>query len=328
MKRREFISLLGAASAGWAFSAHAQQGERVRRIGVLSNLSDNDPNARGFIAAFQDRLRELGWVDGGNVRVEISWGGGDEARYRRSAEELVALTPDVILAATTPAVIALKAIAPVLPIVFVAVIDPVGSGLIASMARPGGNASGFAVFEYGIAAKWLELLREIAPRVTRVAVLRDNTTAAGIGQFAAVQTVAPIGIDLSVISVREIGEVEQAIAAFGRDANGGLILTANGFIANHNDQMVGLAVRHKLPAISPFRYFVAVGGLMSYGPDLTDPYRRAAGYVDRILKGEKPADLPVQAPTKYELAINLKTAKALGLTVPPTLLARADEVIE
>jgi putative ABC transport system substrate-binding protein len=262
------------------------------------------------------------------VRIETRWGAGDASLYGRYAAELVALVPDVILAATTAAVVALKGVTSIVPIVFVGVIDPVGSGLVASLARPGGNATGFSLFEYAIAAKWLELLKEIAPLVTRVAVLRDPTIAAGIGQFAAVQTVAAIDIELNALGLEKAEEIEPAIAAFAHRSNGGLIVTASGFGANHPDLLTALAARHKLPAIYPFRYFVTAGGLISYGSDLVDPFRRAADYVDRILKGEKPADLPVQAPTRYELVINLKTAKALGLTVPPTLLALADEVIE
>jgi putative ABC transport system substrate-binding protein len=300
----------------------------VRRIGVLMNLSENEAAAQGSVAAFRQRLHGLGWTDGRNVRIETRWGAGDASLYGRYAAELVALVPDVILAATTAAVVALKGVTSTVPIVFVGVIDPVGSGLVASLARPGGNATGFSLFEYAIAAKWLELLKEIAPLVTRVAVLRDPTIAAGIGQFAAVQTVAAIDIELNALGLEKAEEIEPAIAAFAHRSNGGLIVTASGFGANHPDLLTALAARHKLPAIYPFRYFVTAGGLISYGSDLVDPFRRAADYVDRILKGEKPADLPVQAPTRYELVINLKTAKALGLTVPPTLLALADEVIE
>ena len=328
MRRREFITLLGGAAAAWPLAARAQQPERMRRIGVLSHLSENDPTAQQFVAAFRQRLQELGWVDGRNAEIDIHWGAGDDALYRRYATELVARAPDVILAATTATVLALKRTTPIVPIVFVGVIDPVGSGLVASLARPGGNATGFTLFEYAIAAKWLELVKEIAPGVTRVAVLRDPAIAAGIGQFAAVQTVAPMNIELSAVGLQEAGEIEQSIAGFAHGSNGGLIVTAGGFSVNHPDLIVALAARYKLPAVYPFRFFVTAGGLISYGPDPADPYRHAAGYVDRILKGEKPTDLPVQAPTKYELVINLKTAKALGLTVPPILLARADEVIE
>jgi putative tryptophan/tyrosine transport system substrate-binding protein len=267
-------------------------------------------------------------VDGRNASIDIGWGGGDDALYRRYATELVARAPDVILAATTAAVVALKRTTPIVPIVFVGVVDPVGSGLVASLARPGGNATGFTLFEYAIAAKWLELIKEIAPGVTRVAVLRDPAIAAGIGQFAAIQTVAPMKVELSVVGLQEAGEIEQSIAGFAHGSNGGLIVTAAGFSVNHPDLIVALAARYKLPAVYPFRFFVNAGGLISYGPNPADPYRHAAGYVDRILRGEKPADMPVQAPTKLELVINLRTAKALGLTIPETLLATADEVIE
>jgi putative ABC transport system substrate-binding protein len=328
MKRREFITFLGGVAATWSPTARAQQPERVRRIGMLMNLSESDPRGQMRVATLRQELQELGWLEGRNVRIDARWGAGDPDRYRRDAGELVALAPGAILAVSTPAVVALKQASRTVPIVFVGIIDPVGSGLIATMARPGGNASGFTIFEYAISAKWLELLKEIAPRVTRAAVLRDATIASGIGQFAAIQTVAPIGMELSTIELRDTREIEDSIAAFAREPNGGLIVTASGFGDNHPQMIATFAARHNLPAVCPFRFFAEVGGLISYGPDLVDQYRRAAGYVDRILKGEKPADLPVQAPTKYELVINLKTAKALGLDVPPTLLARADEVIE
>jgi putative ABC transport system substrate-binding protein len=319
MRRRAFITLLGGAAAAWPLAARAQQGERMRRIGVLINLSENDSAEQKVILAFRQGLRELGWEDGRNARIDMRWGAGDPKRYRSYAAELVA---------TTDTVVAIQQASRTVPIVFVGVIDPVGSGLVASMARPGGNATGFTIFEYAISAKWLELLKEVASRVTRVAVLRDATVASGIGQFAAIQAVAPIGMELSTIGVRHAGEVEHAIAAFARDPNGGLVVTASGFGANHARLIATLAVRHNLPTIYPFNYSVRAGALISYGPDYPDQYRRAAGYVDRILKGEKPASLPVQAPVKYELVINLKTAKVLGLDVPPMLLARADEVIE
>jgi ABC-type uncharacterized transport system substrate-binding protein len=322
MRRRDFIAALGgaAASVSWP-PAYAQ--ERTRRIGVLVNLSEGDPAGQRFIAGFRQALQ-----DGRNARIDMRWGAGDRERYRKYAAELAALAPDVIFAATTDAVVSVQQASPAVPIVFVGVIDPVGSGLITSMARPGGNATGFTIFEYAIAAKWLELLKEIAPSVTRAAVLRDANVASGIGQFAAIQAVAPVGIELSTIGLRDANEVEQAIAAFAREPNGGLIVTASGFGSNHPELIATLAARHNLPAIYPFRYSVSAGGLICYGPDYADQYRRAAGYVDRILKGEKPADLPVQAPTKYETVVNLKAAKAIGLTVPHALLARADEVIE
>ena len=326
--RRKFLATLLGAAAAWPLAARAQQRERVRRIGVLVNLSEDDSAGQRFAAAFRQALQELGWVDGRNARIDMRWGAGDRERYRKYAAELVALAPDVVFAATSDAVVSVQRASPAVPIVFVGVIDPVGSGLVVSMARPSGNATGFTVFEYAIGAKWLELLKEVAPRVTRAAVLRDANVASGIGQFAAIQAVAPVGIELSAIGVRDANEVEQAIAAFARDPNGGLVVTASGFGANHPQLIATLASRHNLPAVYPFRYFVNAGGLMCYGPDYFDQYRRAAGYIDRIFKGEKPADLPVQAPTRYELVINLKTAKMLGLEVPSTLLARADEVIE
>ena len=326
MRRREFVTLLGGAAVAWPLGARAQQREQMRRIGVLMNLSESEAAAQGSVAAFRQRLNDLGWVNSRNTQIEIRWAAGDAELYRRFAAELVSFAPDVILAATTAAVRALKGASA--PIVFVGVIDPVGSGLIASLARPGGNTTGFTLYEYAIAAKWLQLLKEIAPRVSRVAVLRDPNIAAGIGQFAAVQTVAAMDLELSAVDLERVEEIEHSIASFAQRSNGGLIVTASGFAANHPDFLSALAARHKLPTIYPFRYFVTAGGLMCYGPDVVDPFRRAASYVDRILKGEKPADLPVQAPVKYELVINLKTARTLGLDVPPTLLARADEVIE
>ena len=326
MRRREFLGAMGGVAAAWPLAVRAQ--ERIRHVGILVNLSEGDPAGSSFVAAFRQGLQELGWIDGRNLQIDMRWGAGNAERYRKYAAELAALAPDVIFAATTDAVVSVQQASSTVPIVFVGVIDPVGSGLITSMARPGGNATGFTIFEYAIAAKWLELLKEVAPRVTRAAVLRDANVASGIGQFAAIQAVAPVGIELSTIGLRDANEVEQAIAAFARDPNGGLIVTASGFGSNHPELIATLAVRHNLPAIYPFRYSVSAGGLICYGPDYLDQYRRAAAYVDRILKGEKPAGLPVQAPTRYELAINLKTAKALGLTVPPTLLARADAVIE
>jgi putative tryptophan/tyrosine transport system substrate-binding protein len=327
MKRREFITLLGAAAL-WPRAAHAQQSEKLRHVGVLMNLSEQSPTGQRAVAAFRQGLQELGWQEGRNVRVEIRWGSGNAELYRNFASELVASAPDVIMAASTAPVEALRRATNAVPIVFVAVIDPVGSGLVKSLAQPGGHVTGFTIFEYAIGAKWLELLRDIGPRVTRAAVLRDPTVASGIGQFAAIQAVAPIGIELSAVDMRAGAEIEQAVAEFARGSNGGLVVTAGAFGANHPAEIAAIAARHGLPAVYPFRYFISAGGLVSYGPDLIDPYRRAASYVDRILKGEKPAGLPVQAPTKFELVINLKTAKELGLDVPPTLLAIADEVIE
>jgi putative tryptophan/tyrosine transport system substrate-binding protein len=328
MRRREFIALVGGAVA-WPVAARAQQSERMPRIGNLMNVPENDRESPARIAAFLEGLQQLGWTDGRNVRIDHRWAGGDAERYRRYAAELVALAPDVILATASPSVIALQQATRTVPIVFVQVIDPVGGGFVASLARPGGNVTGFTAFEYGMSAKWLELLKAIAPRLTRVAVVRDPTITAGIGQFAAIQVAAPsFGVELSPVDVRDADETERAVAAFARTSNGGLIVTASPAIATQRELIMMLAAKHGLPAVYPFRYYAAAGGLISYGSEWTDQYRRAAVYVDRILRGEKPADLPVQAPTKYELVINLKTAKALGLTVPPTLLARADEVIE
>jgi putative ABC transport system substrate-binding protein len=324
--RRQFISALGGAMVAWPLSARAQQ--RMQRIGVLSNLAADDPVGRARLAVFAQGLQKAGWADGRNVEIDTRWAAGQAGQFPQCAAELVALKPDAILATTTPAVIALQKASRTVPIVFVLVIDPVGSGLIASMSRPGGNATGFVSFEYALAAKWLQLLKEVAPGVTRAAVLRDQNSAAGIGQFAAVQAVAPIGLELSAIDLRDAGEIERAVAAFAQGSNGGLIVTASLLGANHPELIAALAARHKLPAVYPFSYFVSAGGLMSYGSDVLSQYRDAAGYVDRILKGEKPADLPVQAPTKYELVFNLKTAKALGLDVSPTVLGRADQVIE
>jgi putative ABC transport system substrate-binding protein len=325
MQRREFITLLGGAAA-WPMAARAQQGSGPL-IGALMNISENDPSAPVFMAAFRQQLQELGWTDGRNARIAVRWTGA-AARYREYAAELAVLAPAIVLAATTPAVTAMRQAAPGVPVVFVQAIDPVGSGLVASLARPGGNATGFTVYEYAIAAKWLEILKEVVPGITRVAVVRDPAVAAGIGQFAAIQAVAPLGIELSVIGPQEEDSFAQTIAAFAREASGGLIVTASQFAANHVRLIVEAAGRHKLPVVAPFRYFAADGGLISYGPDLVEPYRRAARYIHRILSGEKPGSLPVQAPTRYELVVNLKTAKAIGLEVPPTLLARADEVIE
>ena len=329
MTRREFITLLGGAAAGSPLAARAQQGDRVRRIGVLTNLVENDPEGQARDAAFLQGLQQLGWTDGRNVRIDIRRTLGDTDRARRDAAELVALAPDVILTTGSAGVGSLLQATRTVPIVFVTVPDPVGAGYVDSLARPGGNATGFTSFEYGISAKWLELLKEVAPQVTRAAVLRDATIAAGAGQLGAIQSVAPsLGIELRPVAVRDAGEIERAVTAFAREAKGGLIVVAGAAVAVHRALIINLAAQYRLPAVYPYRYYVASGGLMSYGPDNIDQYRRAAGYVDRILKGEKPADLPVQAPTKIELVINLRTAKALGLVMPPTLLARADEVIE
>jgi len=330
MKRRAFITFLGGAAA-WPLAARAQQPERMRRIGVLMNLAAADPESTARVTAFAQGLQESGWTIGRNVQIDTRWAAADADLFRRYAAELVALAPDIILilaggGAVVPSLLqATRAI----PIVFTQTPDPVGAGFVESLARPGGNVTGFMLYEYGIGAKWLELLKEIAPHVTRAAVIRDAAIASGIGQWGAIQTAAPsFGVELRPVDVRDASEIERAIAAFARSPNGGLIVAASTLAVVHRDLIVTLAARHKLPAVYPSRFFVRSGGLIFYGPDSVEPHRRAAGCVDRILKGEKPADLPVQAPTKYELVINLKTAKALGLEVPPTLLARADEVIE
>jgi len=327
MKRRAFITLLGGAAA-WPLGARAQQTEKVRRIGVLMNRVADDPEAQARFKAFVQGLQQLGWAEGRNVRMDVRWTAGVAEQLHKYAEELVALMPDAILADGAVSVSALQGVTRSVPIVFVAVPDPVGAGFVKSLARPGGNTTGFTAFEYAIAAKWLELLKEIAPSVTRAAVLRDPTIAAGIGQFAAIQAVGSIAMELSVVDVRDADAIKQDVAEFAGSPNGGLIVTVGPFGGNHPNVITTLADRYKLPAVYPFRYFVGVGGLISYGPDLVSQFRPAADYVDRILKGTRPADLPVQAPAKYELVINLKTAKALGIDVPPTLLARADEVIE
>ena len=313
-----------------AACARAQQSDRVRRIGVLLAATADDPDYQARIAAFQQGLQQLGWSDGHNVHIDTRWATTKADDIRRHAAELAALAPDVILAGTGTATVApLLQATRTVPIVFAVVIDPVGAGFVDSLARPGGNATGFTVFEYGMSGKWLELLKQIAPAVTRAAVLRDPTIASGIGQFAAVQAVAPsLGVDLSAVDVRDAGEIERAVTAFARSSNGGLIVTASALATYHRDLLIALAARLQLPAVYPYRFFVTVGGLISYGPNFVEQYRQAAGYVDRILKGEKPAELPVQGATKYELAINLKTAKGIGLTVPPAVLARAGEVIE
>ena len=329
MKRREFITLLGSAAAAWPLAARAQQHKRMKRIGILMNLAADDPQAQARVAAFLQGLQEAGWAVGRNVEIDIRWGDRDAERNRKNVAELVALTPDAVLGTTFPIVKALQEAAREVPIVFAGIIDPVGAGLVASLARPGGNTTGLAGFEYGMSAKWLELLKEIAPRITRVAVLRDSFTPVGIGQLAAIQGVAPsFGVELSPLVVSDSGEIEPAIASFSRGSSGGLVVTVSTLAEVHRDLIITLAARYRLPAIYPFRTFVRSGGLISYGPDIVDQFRRAAGYVDRILKGEKPADHPVQQPTKLELVINLEAAKGLDLEVPPMLLARADEVIE
>ena len=328
MRRRDLITLLFGA-ATWPLAARAQQGERVRRIGVLSGQAANDQDGQSRLAALLQGLQELGWSVGRNVHIDIRWAAGNAEDTRQYAAELVARAPDVIQSSGTPSVAALLQATRTVPIVFAVVADPVGAGFVDSLARPGGNATGFISLEYGLAAKWLELLKQIAPGTTRAAVLRDPTISAGIGQFGALQTAAPsLGIELTPVNVRDPAEIERAIAAFAGGPNSGLIVTGSPLVALHRQLIISLAARHKLPAIYSNRFFVVDGGLTCYGPNLIDQHRRAAGYVDRILRGEKPADLPVQAPTKYELVINVKIAKTLGLEVPPTLLARADEVIE
>jgi ABC-type uncharacterized transport system substrate-binding protein len=329
MKRRDFITLLGGTAVAWPLKARAQQGEKLRRIGILMNLTADDLQAQTRVAAFLQGLQEAGWAVGRNVQIDIRWGDRDAERNRKNVAELVAVTPDAVLGTTFPIVMALQQATREVPIVFAGIIDPVGAGLVASLARPGGNTTGLAGFEYGMSAKWLELLKEISPRINRIAVLRDSFTPVGIGQLAAIQGVAPsFGVELSPLVVRDSSEIEPAIASFSRGAKDGLVVTISTLAEVHRDLIIATAARHRLPAIYPFRIFVQSGGLMSYGPDIVDQFRRAAAYVARILKGEKPADLPVQQPTKLDLAVNLKAAKGLDLEVSPTLLARADEVIE
>jgi ABC-type uncharacterized transport system substrate-binding protein len=329
VNRRAFISLLGGAAAAWPLAARAQQSERVRRIGVLVGFAADDPVAQRRVLAFAQALAQLGWTDGRNVRIDIRWSAGDPERIRRYAAELVALAPGVIVASGSAAVGSLLQATRTVPIVFVQLAEPVGAGFVETLARPGGNATGFMLYEYGIGGKWLELLKEIAPRVERVAFLQNPAIASGPGQFGAIQAAAPsLGVEVRPISVRDAGETERAITAFARSSNGGLIVTGGAPAALPRDVIIKLAARHRLPALYSDHAFVTDGGLIAYGPDRIDQYRRTADYVDRILKGEKPAELPVQAPTKYEMAINLKTAKALGLEIPSSVLARADEVIE
>ena len=328
--RRKFIAALGGLAFAWQHAARAQQADRMRRVGVLDSRAADDPEGQARRAAIVQGLQKFGWVDGHNVRIDYRLAVADVDRSRKYAAELVALAPDVIVASGSANVAALLQTTRTVPIVFLNVTDPVGAGYVARLARPGGNATGFAAFEYSLSGKWLELLKEIAPNLTRIAILRDPAIAAGIGQFAVIQAVAPpsFGIEFSPIDVRDAGEIERDVAAFARELNGGLIVTASSAASARRELIVMLAARHRLPAVYPFRSFVNGGGLISYGPDAIDPYRRAADYVDRILKGEKAANLPVQAPTKYELVVNRKTAKALGLTIPQSIIARADEVIE
>jgi putative ABC transport system substrate-binding protein len=329
MRRRDFITLLGGAVAGWPVATRAEQAERMRRIGVLMNWAADDPEGQSGVMAFKKGLEQLGWSDGRNLSIETRWGADDVERDRQYAAELIALRPDIVLASGTLSVAAVQQASRSVPIVFVTVSDPVGAGFVDSLARPGGNVTGFMNFEYSVSGKWLELLKQIAPSLTRVAVVKHPTSPVDGAMFGAIQALAPsLGMEVSPISLRNAAEIEQAIAAFARSANGCLIVTGGASASIHSSLIITLAARYKLPAAYARRGNVLGGGPMTYGPDRIDQFRRAAGYVDRILKGEKPADLPVQAPTKYELAINLKTAKALGLEIPPTLLARADEVIE
>ena len=329
LRRRDFITVVASGAAVWPLAARAQQGDRMRRIGVLLPVATDDAEFQTRVGAFLQALQQLDWTIERNVEIDIRWATANADAIRRHAAELAALAPDVILAHGAPTLGPLLQVTRTVPIVFPVASDPVAAGFVESLARPGGNATGFMDWEYGMAVKWPELLKQIAPSVTRVAVLRDPTIPTGPAQFGVIQAVAPsLGMDVVPINVRDVPEIERALAAFARSSNGSLIVTPSGFASVNRDLIITLAARHRLPAVYFGRYFVTSGGLISYGNDIVDQYRRAAGYVDRILRGEKPADLPVQAPTKYELVINLKTAKALGLTVPDTLLARADEVVE
>jgi ABC-type uncharacterized transport system substrate-binding protein len=330
MRRRDFITMLGGSMAAWPDAVFAQQADRMRRIGVLFGSTPDDPESHARMVAFAQELAHLGWADGRNVRIDTRWATTNPDDIRRHAVDLAALAPDVILAATgTLSVAPLLQATRIVPIVFAVVIDPVGGGFVASLARPGGNATGFTIFEYGMSAKWLELLKEVVPGMTRAAVLRDPAIASGIGQFAGIQAIAPsLGVELIPVDVRDPPEIERAVMAFARSDSGGLIVTSSPLASRHRDLIITLAARHKLPAVYGGRWFVSDGGLLSYAPDYVDQFRRAATYVDRILRGEKPADMPVQAPTRYETVINLKTARALGLNIPESVLARADEVIE
>jgi putative ABC transport system substrate-binding protein len=329
MRRREFIGLAGGLAIAWPLGARAQQGDRMRRIGVLWSTSEDDPVAQARQAAFLQGLRQLGWIDGQNVRIDVRWAAGNLINARRYAAELVTLAPDVILASGGAIMGPLLQATRSVPIVFTIVADPVGSGFVEGLSRPGGNATGFMLFEYGLCGKWLALLKEIAPGVTRAAVLRDSAISSGIGQFAVIQSVAPsVGVDVSPVNMGDAAELERAVATFARSANSGLIVTGSGLAQVHRNLIVSLAARHKLPAVYYEPEFVTAGGLISYGPNVLNEFRPAASYVDRILKGEKPTELPVQAPNKYEMMVNLKTAKALGLVIPQAVLARADEVIE
>jgi putative ABC transport system substrate-binding protein len=328
VNRRKFITLIGGAAV-WPFAVRAQQPGQARRIGVLMNLGADDSEGQARLAAFLQGLQEVGWAVGRNARIDIRWGAGDPEQIRKYVREVIALAPDVILASTNEVMVPLRQATRNIPIVFAAVTDPVAAGLVESLARPGGNATGFTSADYGMSAKWLELLKDVAPHVARVAVLYDVRNPGGLPQFSAVQVIAPsLRVELTSIALSDAGEIERAVAAFAGSSNGGLVVTRLAEAIVHRELIIKLAARHRLPAVYPLSLFVTDGGLISYGPNIIDEHRQAATYVDRILKGEKPADLPVQAPTKYEMVINLKTAKALGLTVPPSVLARAGEVIE
>jgi ABC-type uncharacterized transport system substrate-binding protein len=329
MRRREFVTLLGGAAVAWPLTTGAQQREQMPRVGLLMNLAADDPEGRVRVAALVQGLKDLGWIEGQNLRLDYRWGGGDSETFNKYAQELVDVGPNVILATGTPVVNALQRATHRVPIVFVTVIDPVGAGFVDSLARPGGNITGFTLFEYGMSGKWVELLKEIAPNVTQVAVIRDQAIGSGTGQLAAIQAVAPsFGLEVRPVTVSDPGSIDRSLSAFSLGSDRGLIVTASTLALVHRELIVSLAARSKLPAVYPDRTFITAGGLISYGPNRVDRYRRAAAYIDRILKGEKPADLAVQAPTKYELMVNLRTARALGLEVSPSLLARADEVIE
>ena len=329
MRRRDFINTVGAAAAAWPLSVRAQQLEQIRRIGVLMNIAENDPEAAVRISALVQALKERGWIVGTNIQIDYRWAAGDSNLYRKYAPELVALAPKVILVVGGTATGELQRATRTIPIVFVGTTDPVNRGLIESMARPGGNTTGFIEYEFGLSGKWLELLKQIAPKVSRVMVVRDPSETSGIGQLTAIQTLAPsFGVEITPVDARDGKEIERAVSTNARNGNVGLIVTLSGSAIVHRKLLIALADRHRLPAVYPGRFFVKDGGLVSYGPDPIDGFRSGATYVDRILKGEKPADLPVQAPTKYELAFNLKTAKALDLEVPPSFLASADDVVE
>jgi putative tryptophan/tyrosine transport system substrate-binding protein len=329
MRRRDFMKILAGSAVSWPLATHAQQSERLRRVGLLMNLAAEDPEGQVRLKAFIQGLQKQGWIEGRNMRVDMCWGAGKPERYRTCAAELVGLAPDVILAGSGAAMPALTEATRSISIVFVQTVDPVGSGYVASLAKPGGNITGFTQFEYSIGSKWLELLKQIAPHLTRVVVLRDPQTPEGTAQFAAIQSAASsLGVELTPIGVRDPGDIERGMTSFAAGPSGGLIVTASAYTAVHRDLIIAIAARHRLPAVYPFRYYITSGGLVSYGPDPIDPYQRAAEYVHRILNDEKPANLPVQAATKFELIINLKTAKTIDLTIPPTLLARAAEVIE